>query len=88
MRYSGRSWGIRRGGLIGLGLVAMLVVTTGLSCDSDAANTFRKTATGPIGEGVKTIADGVIDGMIASIKNAGDDVSTSTSTKAIVSSGH
>lgn len=50
----------------------MLGVTMGLSCDSDAAATFRQTATGPIGEGVKTIVNGVLDGWIAAIQEAGD----------------
>ncbi len=79
MRNGDRFRGLGRLGIIGLGLLAILVLTAGPSCDTDAANTFRKTATGPIGEGVKNITDGIIDGMIASIQNAGDDASTAGS---------
>jgi hypothetical protein len=50
----------------------ILTATMGPSCDSDAAATFRQTATGPIGEGVKTIVNGVLDGWIAAIQDAGD----------------
>ncbi len=51
----------------------LLLASTGVSCDGDAANTFRKEATDDIGEGVRTIFNGVIDGVIAAVETAGDD---------------
>lgn len=58
-------------------LAGVLVGATGLGCDHDAAAVFREAATGPIGEGVKGIMNGVLDGMIAAIENAGDGGETS-----------
>jgi hypothetical protein len=53
-----------------LGLI--LAGAPGVDCDHEAATTFRQTATGPIGEGVKSIVNGVLDGAIAAVQNAGD----------------
>jgi len=58
----------------------ILFTSAGVSCDSNAAASFRESATGPIGDGVKTIVDAVIDGAVAAIKDAGDGSSSSTST--------
>ena len=57
---------------VGLILAAILLACCGPRCDSDAEAVFRQEATGPIGEGVKTIMNGVLDGFIASIEQAGD----------------
>jgi hypothetical protein len=59
-------------------LSAILFTATGQSCDTEASNTFRHTATGPIGDGVKSITDGIIDGMIAAIEGAGDGQNSAT----------
>lgn len=56
----------------GLVLLSALVGVSGLSCDGDASKAFRETATGPIGEGVKGIVNGLLDGAIAAIESAGD----------------
>lgn len=57
-------------GALALGLI--LVGTPGLGCDSAASTTFRETATSAIGSGVKTIMNGVLDGIIAAVEDAGD----------------
>jgi len=44
----------------------------GLSCDSNAQAAFRAEATSAIGSGVKTILNGVVDGLVAAIEQAGD----------------
>lgn len=63
---------------------ALLVPTLAVSCDQDAQAVFRQTATGGIAQGVKevldgnsdqgmgTIVDAAIDGLVASIQQAGD----------------
>ncbi|MEP0844797.1 MAG: hypothetical protein HRF43_19020 [Phycisphaerae bacterium] len=56
--------------LLTVGLI--LAGTPGLGCDNAAATTFRETATDAIGQGVKTIVNGVLDGLIAAINDAGD----------------
>ncbi len=56
---------------------ALVVACTGADCDAEARATFRETATGPIGEGVKSIVNGVLDGWIATIQEAGDGGSDS-----------
>jgi len=75
--------------LLGRGFTAIMILagTTGLSCDSNASAAFRETAAGTIGEGVKTILDGVIDGLIAAIQQAGDGSSADSSTDSSTSSG-
>jgi hypothetical protein len=62
---------------------ALLAGTMGISCDHDAQTVFRQTSTDAIGEGVKTILSGNpeegvadivtagIDGLVASIEQAG-----------------
>lgn len=69
----------RRPRRVGRALLALALAAgaTGFSCDSDAAATFRQTATDDIGQGVKTIVDGVLDGLIAAIQDAGDGSSSS-----------
>ncbi len=56
----------------------LLFPTMGLECDQEAKAAFRDAATGTIGEGVKTIFNGILDGIIASIEDAGDGGATST----------
>lgn len=56
----------------GLALALIVAGTPGLGCDGDAATVFRQTATGAVGSGVKTIVNGVLDGVIAAIEQAGD----------------
>ncbi|HOB74999.1 MAG TPA: hypothetical protein PKG54_10775 [Phycisphaerae bacterium] len=68
--------GLRRA-VLGLVLVAVLVGASGPGCDHEAAAAFREAATGPIGEGVRGIVNGVLDGVIAAIENAGDGGSES-----------
>ncbi len=58
--------------LRGLTALFLLGAGMGLSCDSDAAAEFRSVATSPIGEGVRTIMNGILDGVIAAVQNAGD----------------
>jgi hypothetical protein len=57
------------------------------SCDSSANATFRQTAAGPIGDGIKTIVGGIVDGAVAAVQSAGDgSSSSSTSTNSTSSS--
>lgn len=74
MRFSHSGPGRRslRRAVLGLVLAAVVVGASGPGCDHEAAAVFRETATGPIGDGVKSIVNGVLDGMIAAIENAGD----------------
>lgn len=54
------------------GLLAILLFcTAGLQCDSQAQAVFRREATREIGEGVRTIMNGVLDGLIAAVEEAG-----------------
>lgn len=54
-------------------LIAGLTMSTmGVSCDGEAASVFRQTATSPIGEGLKTILYGLVDGMVAAVKSVGE----------------
>lgn len=59
----------------------ILLGAAGPSCDHDAATTFRQEATGAIGEGVKTIMNGVLDGLIAAVEEAGDGPSGAADTQ-------
>ncbi len=77
---------LRRSVGLGLLLSAILLGATGLSCDDDAAAVFREEATSAIGAGVKTIVNGILDGLIAAVEAAGDGGS-STSTSTSTSSG-
>jgi len=68
---------------IGAGLL-VASASLGVSCDHDAQTVFRQTATANIGQGVKellsgdsdqavnTIVNAAIDGVVASIIQAGD----------------
>jgi len=51
---------------------AVLAGAMGLECDQDARAVFRQEATPAIGEGVKTIVNGVLDGWIDAVIEAGD----------------
>ncbi len=71
-----KSW-LRPGGTwrraaLGLALTAIVAGSMGLSCDADAQADFRQTATQAVGDGVKTIVNGLIDGLVTAITNAGD----------------
>jgi|GEM_PF-3235292 len=81
----GRFYGVQAGAL-GLFLLVTLLGATGLSCDDEASATFRQEATGAIGEGLKTMVNGVLDGFVAAIESAGDG-SSSTSESSSGSSG-
>ncbi|GMU23964.1 MAG: hypothetical protein AMXMBFR13_40410 [Phycisphaerae bacterium] len=61
-----------RSAAVGLVLTTVLLGCMGPGCDHDAAQTFRQEATGAIGDGVKTIMNGVLDGLIAAVEEAGD----------------
>lgn len=61
----------------GLVIVVVLVGASGLGCDQDAQAAFRQAAVGPIGDGVRSAMNGVLDGVIAAITDAGDGSSTS-----------
>ena len=56
------------------GLLAMVVLFggTGLNCSSETYSVFRETATSEIGDGVKTIVNGILDGIIAALSNSDD----------------
>ncbi|NLX20824.1 MAG: hypothetical protein GXY55_04010 [Phycisphaerae bacterium] len=71
-----RRGGRWRSGAMGLVLMMVLAGSAGLSCDSDAQTEFRQTATQAIGNGVKTIVNGILDGWIAAILDAGDGASS------------
>jgi len=58
-------------------LSAILMTSMGLSCDSSALTAFRQEAASSIGDGIKTIVDGVIDGLIAAVEDAGDGSNSS-----------
>lgn len=60
-----------------LACAALLTATAGLSCDDNADADFRQSATQAIGSGIKTIANGLIDGWVNAILNAGDGDTTS-----------
>ena len=74
--FSGR---LRRPVGLALMLAVILVGASGWSCDSDASATFRQEATSEIGEGVKTIVNAILDGLIAAIEQAGDGTSDTSS---------
>jgi len=57
----------------GLLLGGMLLCTCGASCEN---SDFRQTAASAIGDGIKTIIDGIIDGAVSAVSNAGDDASS------------
>jgi len=78
-RYRSFSGRLRRPAAVGLMLAAILVGASGWSCDSDAAATFRQETTSEIGEGVKTIVNAILDGLIAAIEQAGDGTADTTS---------
>lgn len=61
---------------IGLVLAAIMVGATGLGCDHEAQTAFRQAAVGPIGDGVRTAMNGILDGVIAAIEDAGDGGAT------------
>lgn len=66
---------LRRGALstmVGWGVCITATASMGLGCDSAARAVFRDTATESIGEGVRTIVNGMLDGFIAAIQEAGD----------------
>ncbi len=62
-----------------LGVLSLLVFSAGAECDSEARASFRAAATGPIGDGVKSILNGILDGAIAAIEEAGDGSSADDS---------
>lgn len=64
----------------GLVLVAVLVGVSGTGCDHDAQTAFRQAAVGPIGDGVRSAMNGVLDGVIAALENAGDGSNTDDTT--------
>lgn len=61
-------------------LAAVLGMTAGLSCENIpfASATFRDAALGEISSGVKSIVNGILDGIFAVIEEAGTAGSNST----------
>jgi hypothetical protein len=53
----------------------LFVGTSGLSCDSEAFTIFRKNASSAVGEGIKTIFDGIVDGLVAAAEAGDGDTS-------------
>lgn len=72
----GHLFGIRKYFAHGLICSAVLFGGTGLSCDSDTFAAFRQEAVGDIGSGVKTIVNGILDGVIAVLSDTGEDSSS------------
>lgn len=59
--------------LVGLFLTVSLFGATGAGCDVPyASSTFRDAAMSQISTGVKSIVNGIIDGIFAVLKEAGD----------------
>ena len=58
-------------------IVGLATSMMGISCSGDAAAAFRQTATSSIGAGIKTILDGIVDGMVAAVESAGDGKASS-----------
>jgi hypothetical protein len=73
--------------ICGLVLAAVLVGVTGTGCDQSARASFREAAVGPIGDGVRSAMNGVLDGVIAAITNAGDSSSSSSTSSASKTTG-
>ena len=75
----------------GLVLLVALLGWAALGCDNDTLTTFRQTATTSVGEGLKTMLGGLLDGAVAVIQNAGDGSSetagSSTSSSSTNSAG-
>jgi hypothetical protein len=60
-------------------MCVLLAVCSGASCDAIvASDTFRDAAASSIGSGVRDIVNGILDGLIALVEQAGDG-GTSTS---------
>lgn len=60
-------------------LLCVLLVAGGIlmtSAAADCESDFRQAAIGPVGDGVKQIANGLLDGVIAAVRNAGDGPAT------------
>lgn len=68
-----RSW---RAHVFGGVLIVLAGASAGIDCDTNAANTFRETATDEIFNGIETITDAILDGISAAIEEAGDGDST------------
>jgi hypothetical protein len=78
MRHFSRSFSARalRRAVLGLVLVSVVVGVAGTGCDHEAQTAFREAAVGPIGDGVRTTMNGVLDGIIAALEDAGDGSTT------------
>ena len=70
-----------RGAILLLFMAALVFTTTGLSCGDVpfATSTFRDAALDQISSGVKSIVDGLIDGIFAVLEEAGDGGDSSSS---------
>jgi len=80
MRHISRGFSARtlRRAVLGLVLVAVVVGVAGTGCDHAAQTAFRQAAVGPIGDGVRTTMNGVLDGVIAALENAGSSSTTNS----------
>ncbi len=65
-----------------LAITGMFVLaTSGADCDSNAQDAFRETAAGPIGNGVKSIVDGMLDGWVAAVQSTTSESDASSASK-------
>ena len=66
-----------RSGIRILIIASLAMCVMGSSCNSDAASVFRHTATSSIGEGIRVILYGLVDGVVAAVESVGDRESQS-----------
>ena len=73
----GNGFGLRKHVAYGLITMAVLFGGTGLNCSSDTLDIFRQEAASEIGDGVKSIMNGILDGIIATLSQTDDSSSSS-----------
>jgi hypothetical protein len=56
--------------------LAVVIGGAGLDCSNEAYDVFRQEAAGDIGEGVKSIVNGFLDGVIAILSYSEDAAGT------------
>jgi hypothetical protein len=57
---------------------AILFGTPGINCESDAFDVFRQNTAGAVGDGLKDIFDGLVDGLVAVAQGESDTSSSSS----------